>query len=139
MVSVTTDGFITDIDELEKRILDAPGISKSSKEITLLNEYRKMREVLSGDPSGLEIKGEGCSLMSWTTRGQLSVDMKIKAITGLQTKDQNLSETWALITEASQVLGKTVTFTSTNLRSATDIYKHGGHVTMEYRDQDFRL
>lgn len=98
-----------------------------------------MRAELSGDPQGLELKHEGSNLMSWTTRGQLSVDMKIKAITGLQTKDQNLDETWCLINDASDVLGKTVTFTSTSLRSATDIYKKGGHVTSEYRDQDFRL
>jgi hypothetical protein len=65
--------------------------------------------------------------------------MKVKAITGLQTADQGLSETWKLISEGSQVVGKTITFTTTSLRSATDIYKYGGHVTMVYRDQDFRL
>jgi hypothetical protein len=134
VVSVTTDGFITDVSDLESCVLTHQGSKQS-----LLKEYRKMRDLLSDDPTALELKREGSNLMSWTTRGQLSVDMKLKAVTGLQTKDQNLSETWALITEGSRVLGKTVSFTSTNLRSAVDIYKYGGHVTMEYRDQDFRL
>jgi len=188
VVSVTTDGFITDLANFESRVLNTlsegpkrinpafeklTGLEKltgfdeegniiqvdlldggklgnagivspkrpsiESLKLSLLKEYRKMRAELSGDPQGLELKHEGSNLMSWTTRGQLSVDMKIKAITGLQTKDQNLDETWCLINDASDVLGKTVTFTSTSLRSATDIYKKGGHVTSEYRDQDFRL
>jgi len=185
VVSVTTDGFITDLANLESRVLNTlseepkrfnptlEGLEKltgfdeegniiqldlldggkigkggivfpkkpstESLKLSLLKEYRKMRAELSGDPQSLELKHEGSNLMSWTTRGQLSVDMNIKAITGLQTKDQSLAETWCLINEASDVLGKTVTFTSTSLRSATDIYKKGGHVTSEYRDQDFRL
>lgn len=36
-------------------------------------------------------------------------------------------------------LGKTISFASTSLRSALDVYKKGGHVTMGYRDQDFRV
>jgi hypothetical protein len=64
-----------------------------SRQNTLLKEYRNMRELLSGDPTALELKHEGTNLMSWTTRGQLSVEMKVKAITGLQTADQGLSET----------------------------------------------
>lgn len=141
VVSVTTDGFITDAPDLESCILNKANKASEnpSEALSLLKEYRKMREILSGDPMGLELKTQGKNIMSWTTRGQLSVDMRIKAITGLQTKDQSLAETWCLINEASDVQGKTVTFTSTSLRSATDIYKKGGHVTMEYRDQDFRL
>jgi hypothetical protein len=34
---------------------------------------------------------------------------------------------------------KTLEFIQTRLRSATDIYKYGGHVTMVYRDQLFRM
>jgi hypothetical protein len=60
--------------------------------MSLLKEYRKIRDILSGDPTGLELKHEGNNLMSWSTRGQLSVLMKVKAITGLQTRDLDLSE-----------------------------------------------
>jgi hypothetical protein len=34
---------------------------------------------------------------------------------------------------------KTLEYIQSRLRSATDIYKHGGHVTMVYRDQLFRM
>jgi hypothetical protein len=76
--------------------------------------------------------------MSWTTRGQLSIDMKIKAITGLQTRGQDLSELSDLIS-SDGLLGKTITFISESLRSAKDLIKHGGHVTMIYRDQSYRV
>lgn len=36
-------------------------------------------------------------------------------------------------------LGQTIDFASTSLRSAIDIYKKGGHVTMDYSDRDFRI
>jgi len=34
---------------------------------------------------------------------------------------------------------KTIEYIQTTLRSASDIYKRGGHVTMQYRDQLFRM
>jgi hypothetical protein len=34
---------------------------------------------------------------------------------------------------------KTLEFVQSRLRSASDIYKKGGHVTMLYRDQVFRM
>jgi hypothetical protein len=34
---------------------------------------------------------------------------------------------------------KEIEYIQTRLRSATDIYKQGGHVTMVYKDQSFRL
>lgn len=40
---------------------------------------------------------------------------------------------------AGGVLGKTIDFAGLSLRSAIDIYKKGGHVTMDYRDRDFRV
>jgi hypothetical protein len=135
VVSVTTDGFITDIPDLENSLL---GSIKAS-EFSLLKEYRSIREHLSGNPSGLEVKNEKrgfSNLMSWTTRGQLSVDMGIKAITGLQTS-WDLKENWDLMSTVG--LGGTINFASRSLRSALDVYKQGGHVTMSYRDQDFRI
>jgi len=110
---------------------------KPTDALSLLKEYRKMRKILSGNASSLELKHEGCGLMSWTTRGQLSVNMGLKAITGLQTRDLDLSETWGLMSVSG--LGKTVSFVSTSLRSAITVYKKGGHVTMDYSDRDFRI
>lgn len=63
-----------------------------SDTFSLFKEYRKMRKFLSGDERGLELKHSGRGLMSWTTRGQISVEMGMKAITGLQTRDLTLSE-----------------------------------------------
>jgi hypothetical protein len=36
-------------------------------------------------------------------------------------------------------LGGIINFASRSLRSAIEIYKKGGHVSMSYRDQDFRV
>lgn len=137
VVSVTTDGFITDKKDLESLILGIAPQSGDALKLSLLKEYRKTRKLLSGEAESLELKHEGIGIMSWTTRGQLSVDMKIKAITGLQTRDLDLAETWGLMSDSG--LGKTVGFASTSLRSAIDLYKKGGHVTMDYRDRDFRI
>jgi hypothetical protein len=56
VVSVTTDGFIADIPCLESRVLES--LAPSPKDISLLTEYRKTRELLSGDPVSLEVKNE---------------------------------------------------------------------------------
>jgi len=48
VVSVTTDGFLTDIENLET-------FHKGGC-FSLFNEYKKMREKLSGNDSGLELK-----------------------------------------------------------------------------------
>jgi hypothetical protein len=132
VVSCTTDGFITNISNLEAKLL------KVSTELPLFTAYKKIRDELSGDPSCLELKHEGTGLMSWTTRGQLSTDMNVKAITGLQTRGQDLSELSDLIYSDGHP-GQTITFISESLRSAKDLIKQGGHVTMGYRDQNYRV
>ena len=48
VVSVTTDGFITDVEDLENKLLKL-----SESKITLLLEYRQIRDLLSGENSGL--------------------------------------------------------------------------------------
>jgi hypothetical protein len=132
IVSCTTDGFITDISDLESKLL------KDSTSLPLLTAYQKTRQELSGKSTSLELKHEGTGLMAWTTRGQISENMKLKAITGLQTRDQNLSEVSELIYSDGHI-GNTVTFISERLRSAKDLIKVGGHVTMVYRDQNYRV
>lgn len=132
IVSCTTDGFITDLSDLESNLLN------NSSSLPLLNVYQKTRAELSGKSESLELKHDGIGLMSWTTRGQLSTDMNLKAITGLQTKDLSLGEISNLISTEGP-LGNTVSFISESLRSAKDLIKHGGHVTMGYRDQNYRV
>lgn len=58
VVSVTTDGFITDIPDLESKLLK---LKKGNK---LLMAYRDAREALFGNPSALELKNSGTGLMS---------------------------------------------------------------------------
>ena len=61
VVSVTTDGFITDIENLEDKILNSRkrGLSK-----IFLRLYRKTRDILSGDPTALEVKSSVKGLLS---------------------------------------------------------------------------
>lgn len=84
-----------------------------------------MREFLSGDPTSLELKHSGIGLYSWTTRGQISEGMNLKACTGLRTSDMTIGEGQELITSNSNnFLGREIDFVTSSLRSATDIYKY---------------
>lgn len=51
----------------------------------------------------------------------------------------NKQELLELLVENFKSEPKTIEFIQTSLRSASEIYKHGGHVTMKYRDQLFRM
>jgi hypothetical protein len=103
-------------------------------------------------------------LCSWTTRGQISAEMKLKACTGLRTSDMTIDEAQQLISEdGGKLLGKDIDFVTSSLRSAVDLVKYkedvrktkirkitredgstvleqtrdGLHVTMLYKDQTF--
>ena len=75
-----------------KSVYSKTSSSSSSDTLSLLKDYGVMRKFLSGDATSLELKHSGSGLLSWTTRGQISVDMGMKAITGLQTRDMALPE-----------------------------------------------
>jgi hypothetical protein len=81
IVSVTTDGFITDIEDLETKLL-----TLSPEYIPLLLKYRSLRLDLTDGVSdeALEIKSSGKGIISWTTRGQLGLEGSMVATTGLQ-------------------------------------------------------
>ena len=130
VVSVTTDGFITNLDNLEQQISDN----------FLFQEFKKIRHLLSGDYSGLELKSQGKGIIAWSTRGQLGLESRIIATTGIQHKafqDKDDMLKWFIETMKSS--NRTLEFVQGRLRSATDIYKRGGHVTMLKRDQLFRM
>lgn len=59
VVSVTTDGFITNLIALENKLLSLP-----ANEIPLFNLYRRLRQDLSGDPESLEVKHSGRGIIS---------------------------------------------------------------------------
>jgi hypothetical protein len=130
VVSVTTDGFITNISDLESKISDN----------YLISEYKRIRSELSGDSTGLELKSCGYGVMAWSTRGQIGYESKILATTGFQNKVyKNRQELLLLLESVMTSECKTLEYVQGRLRSASDIYKQGGNVTKKYRDQLFRL
>jgi hypothetical protein len=138
IVSVTTDGFITNIDNLEEEIMKLP-----EGDWILLKKYRLLRmELTNGiDPNALELKNSGGNkgVISWTTRGQLGVENNMTATTGFQRQDEDRSE---LVTQFKNILkskDKFAEYTRKSLRGAKDIFEKGGHVTMVLKDQVFRL
>ena len=138
VVSVTTDGFITNITDLETEILNNP---KCEKTRTLLENFIKLRKDLSGDETALELKNISNGIISWTTRGQLGVGSNLRATTGFQNK--SLSQEYLIDLFCNKLdfqnNSKDMEYVQTSLRTATEILKHGGHVTRKYRDQRFSL
>lgn len=138
-VSVTTDGFITNIENLEEKIIesDNPIIKKNT---ILLTMYREIREWLSGDKSGLEVKhSEIKGLISWTTRGQYSLDGKVSAMTGLQKRAIKDSDLGVLLHNTIENESKSFGYIQSRLRSALEVYKTEKHVTMLFSDRNFNM
>ena len=130
VVSVTTDGFITNLENLEDKL----------SENYLLGEFRKVRKNLSGESIGLEQKNQGQGMLAWSTRGQLGVGSNIIATTGFQHRVyKSKSEMLEGFISTLKTEHKTLEFIQSRLRTASDIYKKGGQVTMEHRDQLFRM
>lgn len=134
VVSSTTDGFITDISNLENKLLELP-----KESIGLLNTFRDIRQDLSDNATTLEVKTEGVGVISWATRGQLGLGSSIKAATGFQSNGYEKS---VMVSEIINCLGsesKSLEYIQTRLRSGKDIYNKGGHVTVKYADRLFSL
>lgn len=145
IVSVTTDGFITDINDLENKML-----SLCKDNINCLKLYRDVRRFLTTfeedskseiNENALEIKNiEVLGIISCKTRAQLGFsDGGISALSGFQTR--NLDKSF-LIKEISSLFidnNRVFEFIQTGLRSANDIYKHGGHVVQKHSDRSFSI
>jgi len=130
VVSVTTDGFLTNLDGLEEKL--------ESK--FLYNEFKNIRMRLANENTGLELKNSGKGIIAWSTRGQIGIESNIIATTGFQHNSFVSKEAFLKgFLEVLKSETKTLEFTQSRLRTATDIYKQGGHVTMIYRDQLFRM
>lgn len=134
VVSVTTDGFITDLEGLESKIV------RGDTNI-LLKKYRSLRKFLSVDciEDALELKTSGKGVISWTTRGQFSLDGKILAATGFQTKGLLKEDLECLFKNTLSGEDRIIEFIQGSLRSAKDLYMQGGQVTKIYADRIFRL
>ena len=144
ILSTTTDGFLTDVADLESKMLDL-----SNENTYCLMLYRKIREYLTSfdgvesDSSALEIKNvEDAGIISLKTRGQLGfTNGGISAVTGFQTrgieKSHLVSVFSDLVTDDS--VDKKIEYIQTGLRSASDIYKKGGHMIATYKDRSYNL
>lgn len=137
VVSVTTDGFITNLKALESLLYKLPENSTP-----LLRLYHKLRVDLHDDVKNhitLELKSQSKGVISWSTRGQLGLEKGIKATTGFQSIGYSHEELVSNFKEVLSTKEKCFEFTLFSLRSAKDIFKQGGHVTSKYRDQKIRL
>lgn len=79
IVSVTTDGFITNLNNLEEKLLTLP-----LEDTIMLRKYREIRTLLCNNPEALEIKSQGKGIISGTTRGPVGINSQIVAATGFQ-------------------------------------------------------
>lgn len=140
VVSVTTDGFLTNITDLENKLLQLP-----TNDTPLLRKYRSLRESLTTfegvEPTveALEIKTKGIGMISWTTRGQMGIEGKNIATTGFKKAGYEKTELFNIFKETLKSKNKIFEYTRKTLRSAKDIFDYGGHVTSTFKDQFFRL
>jgi hypothetical protein len=147
VISVTTDGFITDIEDLENKILT---LDLPNKRCLML--YRLIRKNLTStktesglvfNDSALEVKcTETVGIISFKTRGQIGLSGTITATTGFQHRriDRTfLEKTFIDIIENSSSSDKVFEFIQTGLRSAKDVYDYGGHLISTYKDKSFSL
>ena len=144
VVSVTTDGFITNLEDLENKILSME--DNNNKNCLLL--YREMRKILTTfdnkeefDNRGLEIKNiESKGLLSWKTRGQLGLtEGGISAMTGFQSRFLDREFLVNYLIHLFQNKRYHFEFVQSGLRSALDIYKHGGHMIQKYSDRTLSI
>jgi len=141
VVSTTTDGFITDIENLEEKIMNS---SVCKKDCLMI--FKTIRGFLTQgdknvDDSALEIKKtETERLWSWKTRGQYGSN-GISAATGFQLKFLNREFVMDELTRimSSKDISNGFEYVQTGLRRGNDIYKKGGHVIVKYSDKKYNL
>jgi len=131
VTAVTTDGFVSDIKDLEVKAIEFL-IKHELYEDSFLKKYRDARVSLSSPetPDALEIKTSVKGLAQWTTRGQMSLNSpEICAMTGFQKHLFTLEE---IVSVLSATLGKgnRMMFLQNRLTGALDHYKTGSDVSM---------
>jgi hypothetical protein len=145
VISVTTDGFITDVEDLENKILT---LDSSNRQCLML--YRLIRKNLTlaetetgviFNNSALEIKcSESVGIISYKTRGQIGLSSPIIATTGFQHSriDKSFLEK-TFIDILLNPNSRVIEYIQTGLRSAKDVYDYGGHLIRTYKDRSFSL
>jgi hypothetical protein len=137
LISVTTDGFLTDVEDLENKLLSLP------EDVTpLIRMYKELVVDLSNGSvnESLEIKHiETGGIISITTRVQVGFTSHLKAITGFQSKELPKAALLEMFEENIRSTDKFIYFIQNSLRSAIDIFKHGGHVVAKYSDRQFKF
>lgn len=69
----------------------------------------------------------------------MGIESTVKATTGFQTFNFSKEELIEIFKDTLKNEYKSFEFIQSSLRSAKEIFKEGGHVTMKYKDQIFRL
>ena len=128
ITSVTTDGFITDATAAEL---------EGMQQGPLCRAFGQSRMELTGDGTIIEVKHRARQVLCWRTRGQATIEAApdadgmlakagFKPPRGMSKSDQN-----ALMIDLFCDRDITTTYTFENLRSLSQIYKHGGDLVSE--------
>ena len=134
VTSVTTDGFVSNIKDLELKAL------RILPENSLLRKYRDVRNKLSGEHEALEIKTTSKGIMQWSTRGQYSLQENstpIAAMTGFQ-KHLFVYEELLNILRNTVDKNNELMFLQRRLTGALDDYKLHKKVSMVSSLRKFR-
>jgi hypothetical protein len=135
LISCTTDGFITNLPNLDKNA----GLNKGS----LCYYFRTARKALGFGFDLLELKHSTKGICSWSTRGQLGLDSgsgpSLRAMTGFQSKYYSQSELVKLIVSHMERGDLDITYMQQSLRKVNEIYRYGGSVTPSFTEKTFRL
>lgn len=144
VISVTTDGFITDLDNLENTLVSNKLLSN-----VLLHYFRRARKQLGHKSEAYEVKTMVDNLFAWTTRGQLGFcsdfygikgyKTDLTAMTGYQRRNKTPRKIRSIVSDALSSKDKEVYFMKNSLRGANEIFKKGGHVSMGYTESKFRV
>ena len=121
IISVTTDGFLCsdDINDIIPTLEKGPFAQVFLKARKDLGFNAELFEVKVTEPKGV---------LTWSTRGQLGLVSNLKAMTGYQPFESK-QELVDKIKNAIYTDKKALSFIQFSLRSATDIFKEGGHNT----------
>jgi hypothetical protein len=128
IISVTTDGFITDATAAELEAMQGGPLCRA---------FSQARMELTGDGTIIEVKHRAHQVLCWRTRGQATIEAApdadgmlakagFKPPRGMRKSEQN-----ALMIDLFCEREITTTYEFKNLRSLSQIYKHGGDLVSE--------
>ena len=128
IISVTTDGFITNVTAAELEVMQQGPLCRA---------FSQSRMELCGDGTIIEIKHRAHQVLCWRTRGQATIQAApggevILAKAGFKPpRGMSKSEQNALMVDLFCEREITTTYEFKNLRSLSQIYKQGGDLVAE--------